>query len=806
MGARHIIFKDNKKVRVFSEDGEENTDRLPQTIEAIKKLAVKDAIFDVEIEAWDGDKHLPREVVAGYLHARRKADDSSIVTNVFGLLYLDGRDLHKEPEEKRRELLEKIKFPQSTINEPDLKYRLNLVPSKVAKNVAELKKIVEDLRWRPASEGVVVKKHSAVYYLDRNSRNGWFKLHNTAILAGIVVEAIETKVRGVYNYRYAIDQGDYKIKPGDLAEVKDKEWLEVGKTFSTERKVDRGDIIEIEFETLNFIRDEKSGTVKVTAWVPRFMRALPERSTPDKISDIVERARKNKILREKVVTAEGKIVYESFLGGVEVEYLDQAGYVQFLKEAYGIEEKTSEWHLEALAFLETVEDWRPTEEEIRETERVDPEFGKALRRAEAEAKKLPRFWAVMQNHFRGKSQHKDFRVKMNLFLKGWTITDLPKGAITEDVETVEDGRRWQEKVKFKFRPDMDPATHCVAIPKAKQPVIWLMWDDKGMGKYAAAPPGSVTATRFEWGVMVQEDAGYAYLTCKKPYFEEYFLDMKKYKGRMVIRLIGVRPEWEKPPKGKLQWQTWFNLKDQTPYILTRRARLRKDYVPDGVRTTASGLPPWWEKKIPVAMRWWVGKLTRAEKLARMDQAYNYLIEKGELKGTLLKESPEPRLADFIIRRHWWRGAVIVRGMPVQHWDLVIDSGKDYLDEFNLELDPLIKENLEAGIPAFRKKCEIGTPKGEPFRKWMEFEGSIPPNHPEWGNPNKKIPAYMKTVDKGKVNWIEDTDLFSSFEFKGKAVKGYVTIRREEPESDIWVMRRAALPGEKRKEAVAMIGE
>jgi len=87
---------------------------------------------------------------------------------------------------------------------------------------------------------------------------------------------------------------------------------------------------------------------------------------------------------------------------------------------------------------------------------------------------------------------------------------------------------------------------------------------------------------------------------------------------------------------------------------------------------------------------------------------------------------------------------------------------------------------------------------------MEFEGSIPPNHPEWGNPNKKIPAYMKIVDRGKVNWIEDTELFCSFEFKGKALKGYVTLRRESPDADVWVMRRAALPGEKRKEALEAI--
>jgi len=801
-GANHEIAKDGDKVSIISEDGEDNTARLPQTVEAVRKLKADKLILLDEIEAWEGKKHLPREVVSGYLHSKSKPDDSHLVSNIYGVVFVE-EDLHKKGESERRAALEKLGFTQSTVNEPDLEHRLNLVPAQQAKNLDELKKVVEDLRKRPGSEGVVVKKHKAIYYLDRNSRNGWFKLHNTAILAGIVVEVVETKVKGVYNYRYAIDQEDYEVKPGDLAEVRNREWLEVGKTFSTEKKVARGDIIEIEFETLNFIRDERSGTVKVTAWVPRFMGVMPERSTPDKVDEVVKRARKNKILREKTITTEGKTVYES-LDRMEVEYLDLDEYKQFLKEAYGIDEGTIEWYLGVEKFLEAVEDLRPTEKEIEETEKVDPEFAKALRKAQAKARKLPRFWAVIQNHFRGKSQHKDFRVKMNEHLRGWTITDQPEGEITKDVETVKDGRYWQERIRWKFRPDMDPATHCVAIAKAKQPTIWLMWDDNGMGKYAAARPGSVTATRFEWGVMIQEDAGYAYLTVKKPYFEEYFLDMKHYKGRMVIRLIGVGEKWKKPPKGKLQWQSWFNLKDQTPYILTRRARLKKDYIPDGVHTTNSGLPPEWEKKIPIAMRWWLGKLTRAEKFAKMDQAYNYLIEKGKLKGRPLKESPEPKLVDFIIRRHWWRGQIVVRGMPVQHWDLVIDAGRGYLDEFNLELDPLINENLETGIPAFRKKCKTETPKGESFQKWMEFEGSIPPNHPEWGNPNKKIPAYMKIVDRGKVNWIENTELFCSFEFKGKALKGYVALRRESPDADIWVMRKAALPGEKRKEALELM--
>jgi len=63
---------------------------------------------------------------------------------------------------------------------------------------------------------------------------------------------------------------------------------------------------------------------------------------------------------------------------------------------------------------------------------------------------------------------------------------------------------------------------------------------------------------------------------------------------------------------------------------------------------------------------------------------------------------------------------------------------------------------------------------------------------------------MKIVGKGKVNWMEDRDMFCSFEFKGKALKGYVTLRRESPKADIRVMRRAALPGERRREALEAV--
>ncbi len=794
-GAKLIIFKDGKTVKFYSDDGADVTARLPKSAAAIGKLGVKNAIFEAEAELWRDGRHLPREIMSGYLHEKSEADDSEVLLNVYGIVYKDGEDLHKKEEHERRKTLESIKFGQSTNDKPNLALRLNLVKTVRSQNAKGLRKAIEDLRRRPGSEGVVIKKAKARYYLKRNAKGGWYKLHNTELLAGIVIERIGTKTSGVYTYRYGIDSGKYEVRPGDMAEVKDKDYMEVGTTFSTNKNVERGGIIEIEFSTLNFVKDQKSGTVRVSAWVPRFMRQLGDRSEPDGVNEVVARARREGILMAKTVGKDGEAIYESSDIGL-VENMGVEDYLGLVEKSIGMKESETRLYFRSEAFGDCLME---CEEMIKEDgKNVDVVYRTKIKQASAAAKKAPKYWAVIENHFRTRSQHKDFRVKMNEHLEGRTLTDQPEGSITEDIKTVEQGRKWMKAVKFKFRPDMDPTTHVVVIKKAKQPLVWLKYHDRFMGEHAAAEPGTVSATRFGWGVIILEDEGFAYPTVKKPFFEEYFLDMKDYKGRMVIRLIPVGAKWEKAPKGKLQWQTWFNLKDQTPYLLTRRARVKRDYIPDGSRTTASGLPPDWEKKIPGEFRWWGrgAELSRNEKLDRMNEAYNHLIEKKVLKGNRLKEA-EGQNAKYVVKRNWWRGQVVVRAMPVQHWSLLIDRGGDYLDEFRLETDPMIKENLNQGIPAVHRKIKGRTPNGGNFREWMKFEGIIPPEHPEWGNPNKKIVSHKKIINRGQAKVVEESDVFFLIDFDNGGLSGNVALVRSDPGVNVWVMKRARKPGEEK---------
>jgi len=417
---------------------------------------------------------------------------------------------------------------------------------------------------------------------------------------------------------------------------------------------------------------------------------------------------------------------------------------------------------------------------------------------------LPLGWFIIQLHFRGASVHKDFRRKQNSHLKGRTFTDQVAGAITESVDNITKLNRWAAKWKdsgiYKFQPDMgDKNIKVVAIKKADEPLVWATITN------VCFPPGSVGATRFEPGCFKIIDEGLSDEGTQKPYFEEYFLRGKYYKGRLVIRLIPVRKEWIKKPKAKLQWQTWMckrDLNSQLPYLLTARGRKKRDTVPpDG----QSWIWKEWENRIPSELRWWKGRPSRAEKLNKMDEAFDFLIDKGflkfkKLKSTIRKfvsvppiEFLKEKQSRFILRYHWWKGKKIVRDMPVDHFDVVLDKSEECLDEFaGMKDNPLYHPE---GVPCIRHDCCIGTPKDKPNKEWMSFEGEIPPNHPEWGNPNRRIPAYMRILDSGKVNIINDKDDFFSGEFSGKKLKGYWIAKRESKTGQIWVFSKSQFPGE-----------
>lgn len=143
-GFRCQIHRVGNKVKIWSEDGGDVTERFPSICEEIKKWQWA-AIVDCEITGWINGylkgRHLGRSDVSGYAHRKDKPEDKNFFANVFDILWVnDVGDLHKQPYSERLEHL--AKKPSSE--------HIKIAETHFAKNPEELEK---EVRWAACQKG-----------------------------------------------------------------------------------------------------------------------------------------------------------------------------------------------------------------------------------------------------------------------------------------------------------------------------------------------------------------------------------------------------------------------------------------------------------------------------------------------------------------------------------------------------------------------------------------------------------------------------------------------------------------------------
>jgi len=793
-GMRLLVFKDKDRVEIWSEDGANNTHRLPGLCKSIASLKAKNFIIEAELEQWIDKVHQPREAVAGYLHSNVPVDDTTLIANVYTCLFLNSEDLHKRTEEERQHALDKLGIEYSTNDVPDVKnHNLNKVPNDICHSREELLKSTNKLRFLPASEGVVAKKAKSVYYLDGNAREGWIKFHNSAVLVGKVSEVFETKTAGVFNYAYAIKSGDFKVKKSDLVEVGGEELVEVGRTFSTAVSCQRNDLIEVEFETFNLIHDKVSDTWRVSAWAPVFLSRLDSRGNPDSIEDVVDKAREEHILQEKVITEEETIYLAHSSGDPYMHYPDES--------------KTYHY--------------------------------------------------VNQHHYRGRSCHSDLRFETDKgYLIGWTLLDSIEGKVDKDVLTLQDAQHFDKqhiwkidwetgKVKErKVRGGAVRPADIRALEKKPEPIEWLKVE-------GATPPGTPGSTKEFPGVFSIVDRGIVEYGTQKPYFHEYFLSQGILKGRICFRMIGreslsspstgegqgegeilppreeetpvtfspviaspssviarseatkqshfkadlhhILPpgEEEEAPRVPYYWVLMQPL-DQTPYVLSDGA-IEKDWLPPkGV----SALPKAIKENVPDRLKFW--NLSRKEaleprkELASMEELVTPVIASRSSERS--EESAKQSNPSFVLQHHWWRGPIIVRfGPSTEHWDLRIAFPSPLMGEGKGEGEKeiwhlVLKNNpiRARSVMGYQKPCTAP----EAMEKGKKGTEELEPGT-DW-NPTKDTPAFIKALDWGHCVILEDSAAFKKVEFKSDKLQGLFIFTRED-DTDFWTMSQSQLP-------------
>ena len=158
-GYRALVFKDGKDVRLVSRN--KKAFDYPQQLDALKLLHAERVILDGEIAALDEKGRSSFQL----LQLFKSSGGIPLVYFAFDLLFLDGKDLRKEPLSARRKLLAQVlkKSPENIRLSDELRGTKN-----------ELLRVAQEF----GLEGLVAKKPNSVYESGRRS-GAWVKFKIT---------------------------------------------------------------------------------------------------------------------------------------------------------------------------------------------------------------------------------------------------------------------------------------------------------------------------------------------------------------------------------------------------------------------------------------------------------------------------------------------------------------------------------------------------------------------------------------------------------------------------------------------------
>jgi DNA ligase-1 len=180
-GARIQVHREGDRVAIYTRNLNDVTDRVPEVVEAVRALAVRDVVLDGEVIALgEGERPQPFQVTMARFGRRLEVEqlraELPLRAFFFDLLYCNGESLIDAPLVRRQALLGPV------ISEA------MRVPRIVTSDVVEGQRFQADALER-GHEGVMVKALTASYAAGRRG-SAWLKV-KTARTLDLVVLAVE---------------------------------------------------------------------------------------------------------------------------------------------------------------------------------------------------------------------------------------------------------------------------------------------------------------------------------------------------------------------------------------------------------------------------------------------------------------------------------------------------------------------------------------------------------------------------------------------------------------------------------------
>ena len=178
-GARIQVHKAGDEVRVFSRNLRDVSAAVPEIVETVRALAVRDAIFDGEVIALkpDGSPHdfqVTMQRFGRKLDVDRLRAELPLVPFFFDCLYIDGGSLLDESQERR-------------FNALDSAAGSLVVPHRIRPTTDDARAFLDDTLAR-GHEGVMAKALRSPYEAGRRGQN-WLKIKAARTLDLVILAA-----------------------------------------------------------------------------------------------------------------------------------------------------------------------------------------------------------------------------------------------------------------------------------------------------------------------------------------------------------------------------------------------------------------------------------------------------------------------------------------------------------------------------------------------------------------------------------------------------------------------------------------
>jgi hypothetical protein len=273
-GMRIQIHKLNDKIKIYSYNNKDITDKCPKIVKRLENKAFKDIILDAELILFDENEPLHRADTISHVF-KGKYKNNELKAHVFDIMRHEGENLMDSP---LRDRINTLFYQLSSHSSEELAFP-SKKDSRMADSLKELKEYSTEIMKLPASEGVVIKDLESTYMLGNRKNPKWIKMKKFVDLDLVVLDKSKTKSN---LYSYTLGVGPLNAEDSrtyNYVELEDKPYLQVGKGLNTKQSVKIGSIVRVKVDE---VRKNKNGFVLHSAKVIE----IPEVTESDKVETL----------------------------------------------------------------------------------------------------------------------------------------------------------------------------------------------------------------------------------------------------------------------------------------------------------------------------------------------------------------------------------------------------------------------------------------------------------------------------------------------------------------------------------------